>query len=95
MVNDLRTGEHRERRVQDAAEIARLVDALPHVNFYEPAVAPADVPTETGELHATAAALSNTSKHVGTEAIAASISLLLVAIAVRWRLVRLSAGCSV
>ena len=65
MVNDLRTGEHRKPTVQDLAEVARVVDALPNMDFYEPAVVPADAPLETAELYGTEAALSNTTKHVG------------------------------
>jgi trimethylamine--corrinoid protein Co-methyltransferase len=68
MVDDLRTGEHREPTVRDVAELARLVDALDHIDAWEPAVGPADVPHETAVLHGTEAALQNTTKNVGTEA---------------------------
>jgi trimethylamine--corrinoid protein Co-methyltransferase len=71
MVNDLRTGEHREPLLQDVAEIARLVDALPHIDAYEPAGSPTDRPQETAVLHGTETALLNTSKNVGTESTSA------------------------
>ena len=71
MVNDLRTGEHREPVLQDVAEIARLVDALDHIDMYEPAGSPTDRPQETAVLHGTEAALHNTSKAVGTESTSA------------------------
>ncbi len=71
MVNDLRTGEHREPVLQDVAEIARLVDALDNIDMYEPAGSPTDRPQETAVLHGTEAALHNTTKVVGTEATSA------------------------
>ncbi len=71
MVNDLRSGEHREPTLSDIAEFARLVDALPHIDCYEPAAGPSDVPHETAVLHGTEAALHNCTKCVGTEAISA------------------------
>jgi trimethylamine---corrinoid protein Co-methyltransferase len=71
MVNDLRTGEHREPLLQDVAEIARLVDALDHIDAYEPAGSPTDRPQETAVLHGTEAALLNTTKNVGTESTSA------------------------
>jgi len=71
MVNDLRTGEHREPVLQDVAEISRLVDALSHIDAYEPAGSPTDRPHETAVLHGTEAALHNTTKNVGTESTSA------------------------
>ena len=71
MVNDLRTGEHREPVLRDVAEIARLVDALDHIDMYEPAGSPTDRPQETAVLHGTEAALHNTTKPVGTESTSA------------------------
>jgi trimethylamine--corrinoid protein Co-methyltransferase len=71
MVNDLRTGEHREPLLQDVAEIARLVDALDHIDAYEPAGSPTDRPQETAVLHGTEQALLNTTKNVGTESTSA------------------------
>ncbi len=71
MVNDLRTGEHRAPVLRDVAEIARLVDALPHIDAYEPAGSPTDRPQATAVLHGTEAALLNTSKNVGTESTSA------------------------
>ncbi len=71
MVNDLRSGEHREPLLRDVAEIARLVDALDHIDAYEPAGSPTDRPRETAVLHGTEAALHNTTKNVGTESTSA------------------------
>jgi len=71
MVNDLRTGEHREPVLRDVSEIARLVDALDHIDMYEPAGSPTDRPQETAVLHGTEAALHNTTKPVGTESTSA------------------------
>ncbi len=71
MVIDLETGEHRQPTTEDVAAIARLVDSLDDIDTYESAVGAADVPPETQSLHNTEAALNNTTKCVGTEAVSA------------------------
>jgi trimethylamine--corrinoid protein Co-methyltransferase len=71
MVVDLETGEHRSPTKADVADIARLVDALGDIDTYESAVGAGDVPPETQCLHNTEAALNNTSKCVGSEAVSA------------------------
>jgi len=71
MVVDLETGEHRQPSTADVAAIARLVDYLSDIDTYESAVGAADVPGETQCLHNTEAALNNTTKCVGTEAVSA------------------------
>ena len=71
MVVDLESGEHRVPTKRDVADIARLVDALGDIDTYESAVGAADVPPETQCLHNTEAALNNTSKCVGSEAVSA------------------------
>lgn len=69
MYIDPRTGEYRDPTLADVTEVARLVDALPHIECYEAAIAPKDVPQETGSIHGCAAALLNTTKPVGCEAV--------------------------
>lgn len=71
MVIDPDSGEHRKPTLKDVADIARLVDALSDIDTYESAVGAADVPGETQCLHNTLAALQNTTKHCGSEAVSA------------------------
>jgi trimethylamine---corrinoid protein Co-methyltransferase len=63
------SGEHRDPTIADVADIARLVDAMSDIDGYESAVGATDVPTETYSLHGLEAALCNTTKPVGCEAI--------------------------
>ncbi len=63
------TGEYRDPTIKDVADIARLVDAMSDIDGYESAVGATDVPTETYALHGLEAALLNTTKPVGCEAI--------------------------
>ena len=63
------SGEYRDPTIADVANIARLVDAMSEIDGYESAVGATDVPTETYALHGLEAALSNTTKPVGCEAI--------------------------
>ena len=63
------TGEYRDPTISDVADIARLVDAMSEIDGYESAVGATDVPTETYALHGLEAALLNTTKPVGCEAI--------------------------
>ena len=65
------TGEWREPRKADAADAARLVDALANIDSYVPAVRPTDVPAATAAIHGVEAALLSTSKEVGSEATSA------------------------
>jgi trimethylamine--corrinoid protein Co-methyltransferase len=63
---DLDSGRRREPICQDAADAARLADALPHVHGVSAmAVQPADVPVTTVDVHALRLALTNTTKPVG------------------------------
>ena len=71
MIVDSRTGEYRHPLMQDVREAARLVDALPHIDTYESAVHPGDVPEETASLYKWEAAILSTGKPVGTEATSA------------------------
>jgi len=62
------TGERRSPRKADAADAARLVDAMEHIAGYAPAVPPCDVPEGSAAIHGLEAALINTGKSVGVEA---------------------------
>jgi trimethylamine--corrinoid protein Co-methyltransferase len=66
---DPHTGELRSPRKSDVADVARLVDALPEMVAYEAAIGPLDVPVETASIHGCEAALLNTLKPVGVEAV--------------------------
>ncbi len=72
MIVDVRTGEYRHPVLTDVHEAARLVDALSDIDTYESAVHPVDVPEETASLYKWEAAIANTSKPVGTEAVSAA-----------------------
>jgi trimethylamine---corrinoid protein Co-methyltransferase len=63
------SGDYRDPTIADVADIARLVDAMSDIDGYESAVGATDVPTETYALHGLEAALNNTTKPVGCEAI--------------------------
>ena len=63
MVNDPFTGENREPVKQDLVHAARLIDALPEIDFCEKAIGAHDVPQETVPLHNAEAFLTNTTKH--------------------------------
>ena len=65
-VIDLDSGRRREPTSQDAADAARLADALPHVHGVSTmAVQPADVPVGAVDVHAVKIALANTVKPLG------------------------------
>jgi trimethylamine--corrinoid protein Co-methyltransferase len=60
------TSERREPTSQDAADAARLADALPHVHGVSTmAVQPADLPVRAVDVHAVKIALANTVKPLG------------------------------
>ena len=61
------TGEYRESTSQDAYDIARLVDTMEHIHFYQRSVVPRDLP-DPAEMDINTAYLSvmGTTKHVGT-----------------------------
>ena len=63
------TNEHRDPTIKDVGDCARLVDAVSDIDGFESAIGATDVPTETYALHGLEAALLNTSKPVGCEAI--------------------------
>ena len=63
-VIDPETGESRPSTLQDVADSARFVDAVPQVSFYwGPVVTAEDVPPATRPLHEARAIFANTSKH--------------------------------
>lgn len=64
---DPATGEYRESTAQDCFDIARLVDAMEHVHFYQRTVVPRDLP-DSAEMDINTCYLSvaGTTKHVGT-----------------------------
>jgi trimethylamine--corrinoid protein Co-methyltransferase len=64
-------GTHRDPTLEDIRQIARLVDALDGMAAFESAVGAHDVPDETAPIHQAEAALHNTTKCVGTEAVSA------------------------
>jgi trimethylamine---corrinoid protein Co-methyltransferase len=63
-IYDLETGEKRATGAADVAAIARVVDALPEVDFCWTAVSAQDRPVERHGLHELYEALANTGKHV-------------------------------
>jgi trimethylamine--corrinoid protein Co-methyltransferase len=56
------TGEHREGTIKDVADLARLCDALPEIDFLMSMVLPNDVPTEIYDVLQFDAMLRNTTK---------------------------------
>lgn len=66
---DPRSGELRDPGKTDVADVARLIDALPQIESYEAAIGPLDVPVATASIHGCEAALLNTLKPVGVEAV--------------------------
>jgi trimethylamine--corrinoid protein Co-methyltransferase len=63
---DLEGGQRREPTCQDAAQAARLADALPHIHGVSTlAVQPAEIPAHVVDVHAVRLALANTIKPLG------------------------------
>lgn len=63
-VLDLETRKLRMAKLKDVGDLARLVDALPYIDFYIRAVEPQDIPIEKLDVNKYYASLSNTNKHV-------------------------------
>jgi trimethylamine--corrinoid protein Co-methyltransferase len=63
-VLDLDTRKIRDSTLQDVADIARLVDALEHIDYYIRPVVARDVPQDLLDVNKYYASLANTSKHV-------------------------------
>lgn len=68
-VLDASTGQRRTATKADAADAARVADALEEVAFWWSLVSAQDCPTETRGLHELEAAWNNTTKHLQTESI--------------------------
>ena len=65
---DLETGEIRDSTKKDVAQIARLTDALQHMDILSSPVAARDKPDSSYDLHMLEAALLNCSKHYDCDA---------------------------
>jgi len=63
-VLDLETEKIRPATLKDAADMARIVDALDNIHFYLLPIYPTDIPEESVEISKYYAALANTTKHV-------------------------------
>ena len=63
-VLDLDTKKLRRSTLKDVADIARLVDALEHIDYYIRPVVAQDVPQDLLDVNKYYASLANTSKHV-------------------------------
>ncbi|MGB9722809.1 MAG: trimethylamine methyltransferase family protein [Chloroflexia bacterium] len=61
---DLETGERRPSLLDDVRNAARLVDALPHLDFVMSMALPSDVPPPTSDRHAFLAMVENTVKPI-------------------------------
>jgi trimethylamine--corrinoid protein Co-methyltransferase len=61
---DLETGERRQSLLSDVAQTARLVDALPNLDFAMSMALPSDVPVETSDRRSFLAMVENTVKPV-------------------------------
>ncbi|MFM8267441.1 MAG: trimethylamine methyltransferase family protein [Ilumatobacteraceae bacterium] len=64
---DAATGEYRESTARDCYDIARLVDTMEHIHFYQRTVVPRDLPDPTEmDVNTCYLSVSGTTKHVGT-----------------------------
>ena len=63
-VMDLDTGERREGRLQDVIDFARLVDALPNLDFHMCMAIARELPQATSDIHHFEAMVSNTTKPI-------------------------------
>jgi trimethylamine---corrinoid protein Co-methyltransferase len=61
---DLETGVARQSRLRDTLAIARVVDALPHIDFFVRPLEAHDLPTEISDLNRVYASLTESGKHV-------------------------------
>ncbi len=61
------TGAYRESNAQDCFDIARLVDTMEHLHFYQRAVVPRDLPDPFEmDINTCYLSVAGTTKHVGT-----------------------------
>jgi trimethylamine--corrinoid protein Co-methyltransferase len=82
LTEDLETGEIRESTKEDVENIARLTDALPHMDILTAPVAARDKPDESYDLHMLEAALINCSKHYASDSEDGARTKLLIEMAV-------------
>jgi trimethylamine--corrinoid protein Co-methyltransferase len=61
---DLDTDQVRQSVVKDIYRVARIVEEMQHIHFFQNCCAPTDVPIEQYDLNIAFAAMSGTSKHV-------------------------------
>ena len=61
---DLETGERRLSRLSDVADMARLADALPNLDFIMSMALPSDVPVGTSDRHSFYTMLTNSTKPI-------------------------------
>ena len=61
---DLDTGQRRKATRDDAANVSKIVDALPNVHVLQVMVSPGDVPDKVADHFKFEAAFTNTAKHV-------------------------------
>lgn len=73
-VIDLESGQPRRSRLQDVADIARVADYVEEVGFHWVAVSAQDQPPESRGLHELLAVWQNSTKHVQTESVYASVA---------------------
>src|SRR5215510_1920826 len=65
------TGEYRESYLQDLYDIARIVDEMEHIHFFQRAVVPRDLPDPREmDINTCYASIMGTTKHVGTSWVA-------------------------
>ncbi|MFZ9483312.1 MAG: trimethylamine methyltransferase family protein, partial [Ilumatobacteraceae bacterium] len=61
------TGEYRESTAQDCFDIARLVDTMDNIHFYQRSVVPRDLPDPAEmDINTCYLSVAGTTKHVGT-----------------------------
>jgi trimethylamine--corrinoid protein Co-methyltransferase len=64
---DAVSGEYRESTAQDCYDIARLVDTMEHIHFYQRTVVPRDLPDPAEmDINTCYLSVAGTTKHVGT-----------------------------
>ncbi|MBX2826004.1 MAG: trimethylamine methyltransferase family protein [Gammaproteobacteria bacterium] len=66
-IADIEGHEYRESRLQDLYDIARLVDTLEHIHFFQRCLVPRDIPDPLDmDFNTCYAAVMGTTKHVGS-----------------------------
>jgi trimethylamine--corrinoid protein Co-methyltransferase len=60
---DLESGETRQTMLEDIYNVARIVDEMAHIHFFQHCCVPHDVPVENYDVNGVFAAMSGTTKH--------------------------------